>query len=105
MQRNRLANMVKNLEAGSLPGAVVVSIAYDLYRVLEYGWQGHWAAARALAAGTAAFWRTWRPTLARRGQVQRTRVLSDHDLRARGLLVPALAALREYRRLGKMERG
>ena len=102
MQRNRLANMVKNLEAGSLPGAVAVSIAYDMYRMLEYAWKGRWAAARALAAGTAAFWRAWKPTLARRRQVQRTRVLSDRELRERGLLTPALTAWREYRRLGKL---
>jgi GT2 family glycosyltransferase len=104
MQRNRLANMVKNLEAASLPGAIVVSIAYDTYRMLEYAGKGQWSAARALAAGTLAFWRAWRPTLARRAQVQRTRVRSDRELRQRGLLVPALAAAREYRRLGQTGR-
>jgi len=102
MQRNRLANMVKNLETGSLPGAVLVSLGYDLYRMLEYAAQGHWPAVRALAGGTLAFWRDWRPILARRAQVQDHRSTSDHDLRVRGLLVPALDALREYRRLGKL---
>ncbi len=102
MQRNRLTNLARNLQARSWPGAAAVSSAYDAYRMLEYGRQGQWAAARALAAGTLAFWRDAGKVLARRRQVQRTRVLSDRDLRERGLLVPALAAWREYRRLGKL---
>lgn len=57
MQRNRLANMVKNLAAGSLLPGMAVSLGYDAYRVLEYGRRRQGAALRALAAGTAAFWR------------------------------------------------
>ncbi|MCC6191165.1 MAG: glycosyltransferase family 2 protein [Anaerolineales bacterium] len=101
MQRNRLANMVKNLESGSLPGALAVSLTYDGYRVLEYLAKRRWLALRALLAGTRAFWRDLRPILARRRQIQKRRLLSDRALRSRGLLVPALEAFREYRRLGK----
>ena len=99
MQRNRLANMVKNLEARSLFPAAAVSLAYDSYRLLEHTRRGQWAALRALAAGTLAFWRALPALLAARGAIQRTRRLRDADLRARGLLVPALTAFREYRRL------
>lgn len=102
MQRNRLANMVKNLQARSLPGGLAVSLLYDAYRVLEYSRRGQWAGLKALAGGTAAFGRSARALLARRAQVQAQRVLSDADLRARGLLVTAQEAFWEYRRIGQL---
>jgi GT2 family glycosyltransferase len=101
MQRNRLANMAKNLESRSLPGAVAVSLTYDGYRVLEYLGKRRLRALRALLDGTRAFWRDLRPILARRAQIQQRRCLSDPTLRSRGLMVPALEAFREYRRLGR----
>ncbi len=104
MQRNRLANMVKNLEAGSLARGLAVSLAYDLYRVLEYLRGGQLQALRALAGGTRAFGQAWRATAGRRALIQRSRVLSDGELRRRGLLVPALSAFREYRRLQRVTR-
>ncbi len=104
MQRNRLANMVKNLQARSLPWGWVVSVAYDAYRVLEYTRRRQPGALRALASGTWAFEQDLRAVLARRAATQRTRVLSDRDLRERGLLVPALSGFREYRRLERVSR-
>jgi GT2 family glycosyltransferase len=104
MQRNRLANMVKNLEAGSLARGLAVSVAYDAYRVLEYLRRGQWDAVRALAGGTCAFALAGRAAAARRSQIQRARVLSDQALRQRGLLVSALSAFREYRRLQQVTR-
>ena len=104
MQRNRLANMLKNLELGSLPRGLAVSLAYDAYRVLEYLGRGQIGALRALAGGTLAFGQDFRGIMASRARVQRTRLLPDRELRQRGLLVPALSAWREYRRLGKVPR-
>lgn len=102
MQRNRLANMVKHLQPGTLLPALGVSLAYDAYRVLEYTGRTHSAALGALAAGTLAFWRALPVLLGQRRHIQRTRRLSDAALRAQGLMVPALTALREYRRLGRL---
>lgn len=99
MQRNRLANMCKHLQSGSLLPALGVSLAYDAYRVLAYSGEGQWAALRALSAGTLAFWRALPALLRQRRRIQRTRQRSDADLRAEGLLVPALTAFREYQRL------
>lgn len=104
MQRNRLANMVKNLEAGSLAGGLAVSLAYDAYRVLEYLRQGQSEAVRALAGGTGAFGQAWRAAAARRTLIQRSRVVSDRELRQRGLLVSSWSAFREYRRLQRVTR-
>jgi GT2 family glycosyltransferase len=104
MQRNRLANMVKNLERGSLVRGGAVSLAYDTYRMLEYLRRGQFEALRALASGTRAFINEFRAITDRRVQVQRTRVVTDQTLRERGLLVPALSAFREYRRLQQVSR-
>ena len=101
MQRNRLANMVKHLQARSLLPALGVSLAYDTYRLLEYTGRGQWAALRALAAGTVAFWGALPDLLAQRRRWQRARRLTDDDLRKRGLMVPAITALREYQRLAR----
>jgi hypothetical protein len=102
MQRNRLANMFKHLEAASLPWGIAVSLAYDAYRMLEFTARGHTAGLRALAAGSLAFVRGLRSILEQRALIQRSRRLSDRALRERGLLVPALTALREYRRLSRL---
>lgn len=104
MQRNRLANMVKHLEAASLIRGAVTSIAYDAYRVLEFGIRGQGDGLRALATGTLEFWRALPGLLAARRRWQTARRRSDADLRARGLLVPALQAFREYRRLAGLAR-
>lgn len=102
MQRNRLANIVKNLQTATLPQAWIVSLAYDFYRVLEYAGHRRYQAARALTAGTVDFWLSAPALLKQRRHIQHSRVLSDRFLREHGLLVPAPAALREYRRLSRL---
>jgi len=102
MQRNRLANMLKHLEWQSLPWSFVVSTTYDLYRLIEFATSGQRRSLRALAEGTAAFWHDWPTILAQRAVIQSQRRLNDHALREMGLLVPALTALHEYRRLAQV---
>jgi GT2 family glycosyltransferase len=102
MQRNRLANMLKHLEARTLPRALAVSAAYDAYRWLEFLLRGRFAAWRAHAQGTAAFWRDAPRLRAERRRIQTGRRLTDRDLRERGLLVSALVGLRESRRLARV---
>jgi GT2 family glycosyltransferase len=100
-QRNRLVTALKNLAVASLPRALAVSIAYDVYRMLEYLSRGYPAAIWAHILGTLQFWRSLPRTLAARRAVQRGRVLTDAALRHQGLLTSTLAGFREYRRLGR----
>jgi GT2 family glycosyltransferase len=102
MQRNRLANMLKHLEGRSLGRAVPVSMAYDLYRLVQYAAGGQGVGARALAAGTLAFWRGAGGLLAERRRIQGSRVVSDRRLRELGVLAPVVQAFREYRRLSRL---
>ncbi len=99
MQRNRLANMVRHLEGATWAAGWLTSTAYDAYRVLEFAGRGQWAGLRALARGTIDAWRGWPILRRQRASLQRRRRMSDAELRARGLMVPALTAFREYRRL------
>lgn len=104
MQRNRFANMLKHLEASTLLGGAVTSAGYDLYRVLEFAGRGQWAGLRALAAGSLDFARGLPALLKERRRVQRARQRRDAELKELGLLVPALTAFREYRRLARLGR-
>lgn len=104
MQRNRYANMLKHLEAGTLARGLVTSAAYDLYRVLEFGARGQWDGLQALAAGSAAFLRAGPGLWQARQAEQRARRRRDADLQALGLLVPAQQAFQEYRRLAALAR-
>lgn len=103
MQRNRYANMVKHFQVPTLLSGLVTSIGYDVYRLLEFGFHGHWAGLRALAAGGWEFARGLPRLWRARQLVQRSRRVSDRALRERGLLVSALTALREYRRLSALQ--
>jgi len=103
MERNRLANMFKHLEPASLARALVISALYDAYRMLEFIAQGHLAGLCALVTGNLAFWKDLRLILTERARIQRGRRISDRQLREMGLLVPALTAFREYRRLNQWE--
>jgi len=102
MQSNRYANMLKHFEPGTLFSGLLTSIVYDAYRVLEFSARGHWDGLRALALGTLDFWRRLPGLFARRQTIQNQRRVRDRDLRALGLLVPALTALQEYQRLARL---
>jgi len=104
MQRNRYANMIKHLEWPTLLSGAATSAGYDLYRVLEFAGRGQWAGLRALAAGALDFARGLPSLLNERRRLQRRRRRRDAELKALGLLVPALTAFREYRRLARLER-
>jgi hypothetical protein len=104
MQRNRYANMVKHLGPPTLFSGAVTSVGYDLYRVLEFVGRGQWSGLRALAAGTLDFAGGLPQLLKERRRVQRARQRRDAELKEMGLLVPALTAFREYRRLARLER-
>lgn len=103
MQRNRLANMLKNLEWSSLPWGFVVSLAYDFYRFGEFILNRQPGSLRALIEGTGAFWHDLSTIVTQRGAIQSRRRVTDQALRERGLLVPAWTAMQEYQRLGKLK--
>jgi hypothetical protein len=103
MQRNRYANMLKHFQAATLLRGLFTSLGYDFYRVLEFTSHAHWEGLRALVQGTWTFGRGVPELLRSRQRIQQTRLVSDAALQERGLLVSALSAFREYRRLGAVQ--
>lgn len=96
-QKNRLANMVKNLGPGRLTIACGVSLAYDALRLLRFLAAGNLELAKLLLAGYGATLRRWRVLMHQRRRVQGLRTVSDRDLRP--FFSPVLAAARDYLRL------
>jgi GT2 family glycosyltransferase len=96
-QKNRLANMVKNLGPGRLTIACGVSLAYDALRLLRFLAQGNVELAQLLLRGYAATCGRWRVLLRQRRQVQRQRTVSDRELAP--FFSPVLAAAKDYLRL------
>ncbi|HLY64020.1 MAG TPA: glycosyltransferase family 2 protein, partial [Chloroflexota bacterium] len=100
-QTNRLQNMLKNLELGTLTWALPASLAYDALRLTELVRAGELAAARAHAQGTRKFLRLIGHVLDERRRVQAGRVRSDAELLRMGVLTGLREGAREWWRLGK----
>ncbi len=102
-QTNRLQNMAKNLEAGSLARLWPASMAYDAARLWRLTRSGRPAAARAYARGTATFTRRLPHVLEQRKRVQAGRRRSDAELRRLGVLAGLRETAAEWRRLSRLE--
>jgi GT2 family glycosyltransferase len=99
-QANRLQNMTKHLEVSTFIGAFPASLAYDSLRLVQLVSAGRLRAARALIAGTAAFFKMFKHAVNERRRCQTGRVRSDRELLQLGALVDIFEAAREWRRLG-----
>jgi GT2 family glycosyltransferase len=104
-QLNRLQNMTKNLEVGTLTWAVPASLLYDAMRIGQALRRGRRAEIRALISGSAAYARLLPATLRARQSVQATRTRSDSDLFTMGVLASLRVSAREWRRLGRVAKG
>jgi hypothetical protein len=97
-QTNRLQNMVKHLEPGTLATALPISVAYDALRLAQLKRARQAQAARALVRGTHEFRRVV-PALLRERRA-RPRRRSDSELRALNVIASMRDAALEWRRLG-----
>lgn len=101
-QANRLLNMVKNLEAGTLAWALPASLAYDAMRLRDLLRSRQLAAARAYVRGTRRFLGLLSHALRQRRQVQASRVRGDAELFRLGALTGLPQAAAEWRRLSAL---
>jgi GT2 family glycosyltransferase len=101
-QTNRLQNMVKHLEPGTLVWAIPASLAYDGLRMVTALGAGRRSEATAIVRGSRAFARLLPNILPERRRIQRTRVVSDADLVRLGALATMADAAREWRRLARL---
>ena len=97
--RNRLYNMVKNLQAGTLARALLISLGFNTYRWLHMFFSGNLAAAGAICRGHQDFIRDIGKTLGKRREVQKRRIRSDAELYRLGVIATTKESIAEERRL------
>lgn len=80
-QRNRLANILKNMGAGRVPAALAVSSLYDLLRMARSALTGKKDVLRAIIGGYGEIWSSLGDVLRKRRIVQRERVVPEREMK------------------------
>jgi GT2 family glycosyltransferase len=96
-QKNRLANMIKNLGPARLCWGTVVSCLYDSIRIGRFLLHRRWDLSRSLIRGYVDTIRNMGTLFRRRAIVQSHRTLSDREIR--GHFMPVVKAALTYRQL------
>ena len=102
--RNRLYNMFKNLQSGTLARALFISLGFNTYRWLRLLFNGNLAAAGAICRGHGDFIRDLGKTLRKRREVQKRRIRSDSGLYRLGVIATLKESIAEERRLGRLQK-
>jgi GT2 family glycosyltransferase len=102
--RNRLYNIIKNLEAKNVIRALFISLGFNLYRSLRYLAQGNLASIKSIARAHLDFAKNLRKMLAKRRVVQNNRKLSDEQLYKSGVIATLRESISEERRLNRVWR-
>lgn len=102
--RNRLYNIIKNLEAKNVIRALFISFGFNLYRSIGYLAQGNFASIKSVATAHVDFVKNLRKMLAKRRVVQNNRKLSDKQLYKLGVIATLKESSFEERRLSRVLR-
>lgn len=100
--RNRLYNIIKNLEAKNVIRALFISLGFNLYRSLRYLVKGNFASIKSIATAHLDFVKNLRKMLAKRRVVQNNRKLSDKQLYELGVIATLKESISEERRLSRV---
>ena len=100
--RNRLYNIIKNLEAKNVIRALAISLGFNLYRSIKYTAQGNFASVKSIARAHLDFTRNFKKVLAKRKIAQNNRKLSDRELYRLGVIATLRESISEERRLNKV---
>ena len=101
-QKNRLANMTKNLEFANVVKGLVISTGYDLIRMAMFLARGKFRNMLSLTKGTVYFIKELPRTLEKRKSIQDSRLLSDKELYRLGVIAPLKECVTEFIRLERM---
>jgi len=102
--RNRLYNIIKNLEAKNVVRALFISLGFNLYRSIRYLAQGNFASIKSIAVAHFDFVKNLRKMLAKRQVVQNNRKVSDKQLCKLGVIATFNESVLEERRLSRVWR-
>ena len=98
-QKNRLANIIKNLESVNIVKGLFISLVYDVLRIIIFCIMGKFRNILAIVRGTLYFIRDLPKTLRKRKDIQRSRVVSDKLLYLLGFIATLRECLKEAVRL------
>jgi len=102
--RNRLYNIVKNMEMPTVIRAMLISCGFNLYRSLKFLFSGNFTAIGAVLRAYLDFWRNLKYMVPQRKIVLRNRVLSDKELYRIGVIATLGESISEEIRIGKLSR-
>ena len=100
--RNRLYNIIKNLEVRNVVRALFISLGFNLYRSIRYLAQGNFSSIKSIATAYLDFAKNLKKMLAKRRIVQNNRKLSDKQLYKLGVIATFKESIFEERRLSKI---
>lgn len=103
--RNRLFNIIKNLDTGNVIRAMIISAGFNTYRWGGYLFSGNFAAAWAVCRAYFSFLARMGKMLGKRKIVQKTRKRSDAELYRLGVIATFHESMAEENRLRLIARG
>jgi hypothetical protein len=101
--RNRLYNIVKNLQASNVWRALLIYCGFNIYRCLRMLLAGNPATVGAVCRGHWDFLRNLPKMLTRRRQVQKMRKRSDSELYRLGVIASLKESIAEEKRLSRLQ--
>ncbi|MGA2159077.1 MAG: glycosyltransferase family 2 protein [Dehalococcoidia bacterium] len=100
--RNRLFNMLKNLDGCNVVRSKFISFGFNFYRLSAYLFNGNFRAAGAICRAYFDFALNVGKMLSKRRAVQRKRRRSDEELYKLGVIATLKESLAEERRLSRL---
>lgn len=96
MQKNMVRTAFKHFDFWNLLKAVGIIVVYTALRFLSYLFTGRWDLAKALLKGSLEPIRCMPKIMEQRRIIQKTRIVSDHELKKRGWISSLWNSMREY---------
>jgi GT2 family glycosyltransferase len=103
--RNRLYNLVKNLETKNMYRGFILSTIFDAYRVAKYSLHDELKCARSIINGYADFFSKLNKTLNKRQSIQKNRLRTDEELYKLGVIAKFNESIVEMRRKTAVSNG
>lgn len=101
VQKNRLFNILKNFSLSNMIKGFFISLIFDLVRIFTFLVHGNFSLISAVLKGNYAFLKGIPYTLPKRKFIQKTRQMSDKEMKEMDLIASLNWCLKEYNRLGK----
>ncbi|ODS36260.1 MAG: hypothetical protein A7316_02775 [Candidatus Altiarchaeales archaeon WOR_SM1_86-2] len=102
-QKNRLSNMVKNLEIFNLFRGLIISVGYDIVKIIKHTINRKFDCVVAILKGNYMFIKELPKTLKKRKIIQKKRKRSDKELYKMGLISPLLKCIKKEINLSKRD--